>query len=188
MTIQKIAITTATLVTLLAGSAMPAFASTDASPSTMRQNIKEKKSEIRSDRQELRSTIAKKRSEELSKHCATVETNLTNILTRVDARIAKQKAENKNISSAETAVAEARTDLDSGKSFCDQAVAKFDSVPTDKWETQKPVLTEARSLAKQSREMFVKARKAIGTAVKSLMSNTKKVKASPEPTEVNSNQ
>lgn len=182
MNIQKIAITGATIATLLAGSAMPAFASTNASPSTLRQDIKEKRGEIRTDRQELRTTMAKKRSEELSKHCAMVETNLTNILTRIDTRITKQKAEGKDVSTAETSAAEARTDLDSGKSYCDQAVTKFDSVPTDKWETQKPVLTEARALAKQSREMFVKARKAIGTAVKSLMANGKRMNTSPSPT------
>jgi len=182
MNIQKIAVTTATIATLLAGSAMPAFASTNASPSTLRQDSKEKKNEMRTDRQELRTEAAKNKSAALAKHCTAVETNLTNILTRIDSRIAKQKADGKDVSAAEAAVTDARTSLDSGKSYCDQAVAKFDSVPVDKWEAQKSVLAEARSLAKQSREMFVKARKSIGTAIKSLMANGKKMKASPTPT------
>lgn len=182
MNLQKIALAGATIATLLAGTALPAFATTEGTSTTLRGEAKEMRKEVRSDRQELRSDAAKNRSDALAKHCAMVETNLTNILTRIDSRIAKQKANGKDVSSAETAAAEARTSLASGKSYCDQAVTKFDSVPVDKWETQKVALVEARSLAKQSREMFVKARKAVATAIKSLVSNGRKVKTSPTPT------
>lgn len=182
MNMNKLAITTAVFALLISGTLLPAFASTDASPSTVRDEAKETKKEFRSDRQELRSDAAKKRSDALTKHCAAVETSLTNILSRVDSRIAKQKAIGKDVSVAETAATEARSALKSGKTYCAQAVAKFDSVPADKWETQKAVLVEARALAKQSREMFVQARKAITSAIKNLVSNAKKIKAVQSPT------
>lgn len=182
MNVQQLTITTAIIAALLSETTLPVSASTNASPSTFRTEVKEVKKEIRLDRQELRSDAAKKRSDALTKHCEVVESSLANILSRVDSRIAKQKTDGKDVSFAEIATTEARASLESGKTYCDQAIAKFDSVPADKWETQKAVVVEAKTLAKQSREMFVKARKAIASAVKILMSNARINKTLQSPT------
>lgn len=182
MTTSQAVVTGTIIVSFLFSVALPTFAVTDAPTTSLRQEKKEIREELQVKNQENRVNATKKRSEALSKHCSVVESRLNAIITKVESRIAKQKTDGKDVSVAESAVADAKTSLATGKSYCEQALVKFDSVPTDKWSTQKPVIIEAKELAKKSREMFVSTRKSLATAVQALIANVRKVKMSPSPT------
>jgi hypothetical protein len=124
-------------------------------------------------RQERRETFADKRSKKLAEHCQLINQRISSMIIRVESRIAKQKADGKDVSTAEAAVAEGKTHLASGASLCDQAVAKFDSVPAESWSEQQSIVREARALAKQAREAFVKARQSVGKAIRALFAEAK---------------
>lgn len=153
-----------------------------ATPTTIRQEIQQDRKEIRGTSQENRSAAAKNRGDALATYCSNLQKQINNLILRINSRIQKQKGEGKDTSAAEASVAEATIGLASAKSLCDQAVAKFNSVPTDTWSVQHPVVKEARELAKQSREAFMKTRKALVSVIRTLVANGPKATEKPSAT------
>lgn len=127
--------------------------------------------EIKTIKQEKRQVVAARKADRLEKHCKIVEQRIVNLLGRIESRMAKQKADGKDVTAVETAVAEAKTYVNTATSMCQQAVAKYDAVPTDTWTAQHPYVIEARGFAKQAHDAFVNARKAVAQALKSLAAN-----------------
>lgn len=130
--------------------------------------------EIKTIKQEKRQVVAARKADRLEKHCKVVEQRIVNLLGRIESRMAKQKANGKDVTVVETAVTEAKTHINTATSMCQQAVAKYDAVPTDTWTAQHPYVVEARGFAKQARDAFVNARKAAAQALKSLAVNNNK--------------
>ena len=130
--------------------------------------------------QEKREEIVQRKSEKLEKHCDAIQTGFTNIITKINSRIEKQKAEGWDTTTASQNVASAQTALDSAVSLCKQAVEKFDSVPADTWATQKDTIQQARSLAKQARDQFFTARRSVVAAIHALNVTRKENKDNKE--------
>jgi tRNA U34 5-carboxymethylaminomethyl modifying enzyme MnmG/GidA len=138
------------------------------------------RTERQEERQENRDERAEKHGKRLGIHCESLTNNMTSLLNRINTRITKQKADGKDVTAAETASAQAKIDIAAAKSLCDQAKAKFESVPTTEWSGQQPIVLEGRKLAQQAREAFMKARKDLVTAIQALLKNV--TKPSPTPT------
>ncbi|MBI5151456.1 MAG: hypothetical protein HZA34_02685 [Candidatus Pacebacteria bacterium] len=130
--------------------------------------------EIKTIKQEKRQVVAARKADRLEKYCTVVEQRIMNLLRRIESRMAKQKADGKDVTAVEAAVTEAKTHINTATSMCQQAVAKYDAVPTDKWSAQHPFVVEARGFAKQAHDAFVNARKAVSQALKSLAANNNK--------------
>ncbi|HZZ98565.1 MAG TPA: hypothetical protein VFG51_01400 [Candidatus Saccharimonadia bacterium] len=157
MQIKIAVLTAASLATLMVS---PAFAVDDpATPTT--HTILPRTSPNPSGNHGLRSNV-------LRVSCAAIETNASNLLAKVQFRITRAQNEGKDVTAALTAVGLAQADLANGKSLCDQAIAKFNSVTDDKWSEQLSTIREARALARQAKESFVKLRHDLGDAVKAI--------------------
>lgn len=130
--------------------------------------IKAKMELLQEDRQEKREEHAAKRSDNLTKECARVVENATKLIAKIQLRIDHAKAEGRNVDSAAASLATATSQMNAGKLACDQAAAKFDSVTSDKWSEQQPVVQEARKLAKEAKLDFMNMRKSLAAAIKAI--------------------
>lgn len=170
----------------------PAFATESMEDSTrekVRTKMEEKKAEVKEKAVERVKENVEKRTENrgalLSKECERVSTNVSELISKIRERIDRAKIEGRNMSTAETSLNNAKTYLADAESLCDQAVAKFDTVPTDDKDASKAAISEARSLAKQSREKFVLMRKALAETVKAIRGlgvRTAEPTKAPKPT------
>ncbi|KKT98542.1 MAG: hypothetical protein UX00_C0002G0054 [Microgenomates group bacterium GW2011_GWB1_45_17] len=173
MTISfKHSLAISTIVVFLSLGVSSALATENASPSP-KTRIREKAEERLEKQQEKREEISDRKSVNLEKHCTAIQSGFTNIISRINSRIEKQKAEGRDATIASQHVASAQTALDSAVSLCKQSVAKFDSVPANSWATQKSIIQEARLLAKQAHDQFVAARKSVVAAIRALNTTRK---------------
>jgi hypothetical protein len=179
---MQIRIAVITAASVAAVIAMPVFAedSTGTTPTTTGTNTtgemgvrthgfaSPNPSGIREQMQANRQARAALRAENLSKTCGLLETNMANLIAKIQARITAAQNEGKNVSAAVTAVASANSDLANATSLCNQAVAQFNSVPVAQWSEQNPIIVQARALAKQARDSFMKTRTDIIAAIKAI--------------------
>ncbi len=173
----------------------PAFA-TESTEGSMREKVKtkieERKIEVKEKTTErVKEEVEKrsgKRSELLAKECARVSANATSLIAKIRERIDRAKVEGRNMTEAEASLTQAKSYLADATSLCNQAVAKFDAIPTDSKESTSAAFTEARALARQAREQFVLMRKALAETVKLIRGlgvrsaePTKEMKPTPSP-------
>lgn len=115
---------------------------------------------------EKREEFAGRRSELLLKECARVAENAGKLISKIQERIDRAKIAGLDVQAASNALANAKTNLETATSYCDQAAAKFDSVSSDETTEKRAVIAEARALARQAREGFTKVRKDLAEAIK----------------------
>ncbi|MEP7167318.1 MAG: hypothetical protein ABI758_05035 [Candidatus Woesebacteria bacterium] len=162
---------------------------TDTSPRPVQirtQEIKDARKDIRTgnqnERKELRASISASRqtfrSERAKMHAKRLETHfnwyterLGNIADRIQTRIDKEKTEGKNVTSAQTALDQAKTQLTVAISDGQKAVDLFAAITVSTWDVQKPEVKTAIDAAQKARSEFAHVHQLLADALKALATN-----------------
>lgn len=130
----------------------------------VRQNIQdrkddrqEQKEERMENRQQLRSDVAEKHANRLKNRFGFYSNRLNNLLEKLETRLQNMSDEGKDVTTAEEKLNAAKTALEEGKTLADQAVAAFNAIDPEDYETQRDKALAARDIAEEARAKFKEA-------------------------------
>lgn len=124
--------------------------------------------EIRTERQELRSTVAENHANRLERRFTLYYTRLSNIITRFQARLDTLKTAGKDTTAAQAKLDLAKTRLEEAKAKGDAAVAAFKAIDPAKFSEQRTQAFAARDLAMEARKLFQETHTLLKDALKEL--------------------
>ncbi len=122
-----------------------------------KEKFLEKKENLKEKLQQKRSDVAARHGERLSRRFAVYTKRLTSLADKIEARMTKLFNKGKDTSSVSAKLSEARSAIANAQSYGDQAVAKFNSIDPDTYDTQREIALAAKDLANQARNQYKQA-------------------------------
>ena len=130
--------------------------------------VQEIHQDMKTDRQNLRSDLAKNHADRLTLHFGFYYTRINNIITRFQSRLNTLKTSGKDTSAAQSALDAASAKLQAAKTQGDAAIAAFSAIDPAKFSEQKTQVLAARDLALAARKLFVDTQSLLQSALKQL--------------------
>lgn len=125
----------------------------------VKSNILERKEERAENRQERRDERTENHASRLSNRFEIYYDRLSKIITKVEERIGIIKESGKDVTSAESKLAEAKSKLEEAKTSGQESVDLFNSIEAENYESQKATAIEARDKANLARKSFIEVSK-----------------------------
>lgn len=128
----------------------------------------EKREEVKENIQERRSEIVENHAGRLEKRFAAYYSRLSNIIARFQSRLTTLKSEGKSVTSVETELNTAKSNLEAAKLKGAEAITAFRAIDPTTLADQKTALIAARDLANAARKLFADTHTSLKAALKSL--------------------
>lgn len=133
-----------------------------------KETIETRVTERAENRQDRRASIAENHANRLENRFGIYSDRLTAILEKIQTRLEKAQEEGGNTTAARQYIQSANTSLVAANAYASQAVTTFRSIDPAKYEEQRNIALQAKTLAEQARQEYSKAQTALKSAVEEL--------------------